>query len=208
MKTLILAASLLGASLLGASLLGIDFGNQNAWTYPSSQIERPTVNLPKSLWQHNWNNGRSGSCVVASTIDILRWQGQFAAATKLRSSYGGGWDDDDWCRVLDKEGIDYDRTKGNIAFLEVACATRRGCIVTINVGNGSYHYTTQNRGYHCVALVHLDPADSLNPRAGILDNNLDKIVWLSREEFLRYWFASSGTWAIAPVYTPTSPRIP
>jgi len=187
--------------LLAASgLLLIDFGNQNAWTYPNPQEERPAVNLPQNLWQYNYG---SGSCVVAATIDILRWQGRFADAQRLRSRYSGGWDDDDWCRVLDREGIDYDRTKGNIAFLETACATRRGCIVTINVAKGPYGYTTRNRGYHCVALVHLDAE-----RAGILDNNLDKIVWMSRQEFLQYWFTSSGTWAIAPVYTPTSPRIP
>lgn len=193
------------AMAAASSLFLFDFGNLNSWTYPSPTPEAPTVNLPHQLWQHNYG---SGSCVVAATIDILRWQGRYAEANRLRARYGGGWDDGPWCKVLDREGINYDRTKGSVAFLEKACATRRGCIVTINVvTRGGYHYTVSNQGYHCVALVHLDP-EGPDARAGILDNNLEKIVWLKRTDFLRYWAASSGTWAIAPVYTPTSPRIP
>lgn len=194
--------SLIVGFLLLSLMVGCDSQNQNAMTYPAPKKEYPTANLPRKLWQPNWTN--TGSCVFAATCDILRWQGQFKKAKRIRNNYGGGATLGRICSVLDHEKVRYAYTnRPDVAFLERACETRRGCIVTINVGKGSYHYTTADMGYHCVALVHLD-----DEWAGIIDNNIhDRVVWMKREKFLSYWRASPG-WALAPVYTPTSPRIP
>jgi hypothetical protein len=39
--------------------------------------ERPTVNVPVALRQANWTSNGSGSCVHATMISLLRWQGRF-----------------------------------------------------------------------------------------------------------------------------------
>ena len=170
----------------------IDFRNQK---------EHPVMNLPHSLRQRNWVAGRgwNGSCVVASMVSLLRWQGKPKMASYLRSKYGGGQDYYGWRATLDSEGIIYASTyrSNNVAFLEKAVATRRGCMV------GVAPYEKENAPKHMVCLV-----DLTSTRACILDNNqTDAYIWVDRDDFLAEW-ESSGSWALTPVYTPTSPRIP
>lgn len=167
----------------------IDFGNQNS--------EHPVMNLPPSLSVRNWSKG--GSCVIASMVDLLRWQGKFDTAARLRSRYSGGQTYYSWRQILDSEGIRYASTyqKSDVGFLERAIATRRGCMV------GVMPYSKQKNPQHMVCLVDLTLL-----QACILDNNDPKRVhWVSREAFLDEWYRS-GSWALTPVYTPTSPRVP
>src|SRR5687768_14605354 len=48
--------------------------------------EIPTVNLPRELREPNWGGG---SCVHASTVHLLRWQGHHELAAWWRANYSG-----------------------------------------------------------------------------------------------------------------------
>jgi hypothetical protein len=148
--------------------------------------ELPTVNIPLALREQNWGGG---SCVWASTIPLLRWQGRYDLADEVRKTYSGGEYPEDHNAKMDKLGIKYAyTTKGDVGFLEWALRTRRGAGVTV-MG-----------GAHMVDLVALD-----NKYACLLDNNhIDKFLWIPRETFLAEWKSSYG-WAVTPVYSPTAP---
>lgn len=191
-----------GALALGLAAIGGLFMTMQPGANPTlgffgrkGKPEHPAMNLPRKMRQRNWIGGpwQNGSCVVASMISLLRWQGKYALANRLRRRYGGGQDFWSWNSILDREGIRYAVTynKRNVAFLERAIKTRRGCMVAIE-GLA-----------HMVCLVDLTPT-----KACILDNNdTSRYIWRDRSEFLADWFGAHS-WALTPVYSPTSPRSP
>ena len=194
MKRLLLPALLL--LLVGCNqCVTIDFGGDIPTCprveYPEHQVEYPTVNLEKAFRQRNWRGPeKEGSCVHATTVMALYWQNRLDEAKRWRATFGDGEYPESLAAKLDQEGIRYAYTsrQNDVAFLEWACNTRRGCGVTI-LG-----------GAHMVFLVHLD-----GERAGILDNNQpDHIFWVPRETFLSEW-RNSTSWAVAPVYSPSPP---
>jgi len=197
MKQILAAALLSLVMLAGCGHVAIDYGGPIKGVTPVVRKEYPTVNLPLNLRQPNWlGNKREGSCVHATVVMLFRWQGRYAMANHWRNTYGNGevadetWDArDSLAKKFDREGVRYAYTiKGDVAFLEWACSTRRGCGVTVMGGK------------HMVALVHFD-----NEWAGILDNNdIDTITWVARETFVAEWQNSNG-WAVTPVYTPAPP---
>jgi hypothetical protein len=153
-------------------------------------IEYPTVNLPLALRQHNWRGMRGeGSCVHASMVMLLRWQGRHQTAEWWRKHYGDGEWSGRLSRRLTQAGIRFAVTESSdVKFLEWACQTRRGAGVVVS------------GGAHMVCLVHLD-----KERAGILDNNdIKRILWMPRKAFLAEWKRSGG-WAVTPVYSPAPP---
>lgn len=171
-----------------AAIAATGLGLSQQATLPLA-VEKPVVNLPLGLRQGNWTRYKSGSCVYASFISLLRWQGQYALAEELHQKYGGGQNYDGMVAILENENIRWSGTvgKGNVAFLEWCHRTRRGAIVTWSPR-------------HVVSLVHFD-----DQWAGILDNNeIDKIKWIPREEFIREW-KYRGSWAMTPIYTPPPP---
>jgi len=177
---------------IAIAIAAIDFQNP-------PPAEHPVMNLPLKGRQSNWARYGEGSCVVASTISCLRWQGRHADAERLKRAYGGGQDYDGWNEALDKTGIRYACTyrKNDVAFLERCIATRRGCIVGVNP------YKNSLSPAHMVCLV-----DMTASQCAILDNNdVTHYLWVSRSEFLAEW-KRAGSWALTPIYTPTSPRIP
>ena len=170
--------------------------NQSIFVQPARPVqpvankERPIVNIPMALRQENWiGNRREGSCVHASMISLLHWQGRYNKANKWRRMYANG----EWPKGLaskfDREGVRYAYTdKGDVKFIEWACRTRRGCGITI-MG-----------GAHMVSLVHLD-----TNWACLLDNNnVSRYRWVPRAMLIAEWKASHG-WAVTPVYTPAAP---
>jgi len=184
--------SLLVALVLCISLAGCE-GNFNPVqpVKPAVNKERPLVNIPMALRQENWiGSQREGSCVHATMISLMRWQGRIHLANKWRRMYANG----EWPTGLafkfDREGVRYAYTdKGDVKFLEWASRTRRGCGITV-MG-----------GAHMVALVHLD-----DKWACLLDNNsISKYKWVPRETMIAEWKASHG-WAVTPIYTPAAPK--
>jgi hypothetical protein len=147
--------------------------------------EIPTVNLPSPLRCPNWGGG---SCVHASTVMLLRWQGQHEMADWWRANYQGGEYADRLHQRLDAAHLRYAyTTRGDEAFVNWALRTRRGCGITYWPG-------------HAVNLVHLDEV-----WAGLLDNNrLDNVIWIPRSEFVSQW-RHYGGWAWTLVYSPPPP---
>jgi len=169
-------------------IVGCEAPNNKLHRIPKK--ERPAVNLPLSLRQHNWIGNRGeGSCVWASTITLLRWQGRYQMADWIRQHYGNGEVPDDWAEKMDRAGIRYAYvTNGDVRFLEWCIRTRRGAAVTV-LG-----------GAHCVNLVHLD-----GTWAALIDNNAPmNPIWIPRKRFIAEWKASYG-WALTVVYAPSAP---
>jgi hypothetical protein len=155
--------------------------------------EVPVVNVPHGLRQGNWlGPQREGSCVHATLVSLLRWQGQDKLASFWRSRYSDGEWPSDMQQKLDATGVRYAwHIGGDERFLEWACRTRRGAGIRVH------------GGAHMVALVHLN-----EKWAGILDNNdTSKFKWISRESLLRDWKGCNG-WAFSPVYSPAAPLPP
>lgn len=176
------------AVLLVAAVAGCQ--PQTFLSSPPVRRERPTVNLPLSMRQKNWiGHQDQGSCVWASTVSLLRWQGRYRTADWVRRNYGGGEWPEDHVAKLDKAGIRYAYvTNGDVRFLEWSCRTRRGAGVTV-MG-----------GAHCVNLVFLD-----DRWACLLDNNdVQHYRWVPRETFLAEWRASHG-WSFTVLYSPLPP---
>ena len=154
------------------------------------EAERPIVNIPLALRQSNWRgNQNEGSCVHATMMSLFRWQQRYNTANAWGQMYGNGSWPEDLEGKFNRNGIRYAYvTNGDVAFLEWACSTRRGCGITV-MG-----------GAHMVALVHLD-----SEWAAILDNNsIDSFTWIPRATLIAEWQASYG-WAVVPVYTPAAP---
>lgn len=174
----------------------LDFGFapnifQQDYDYPDYLVERPTVNLETIFREENWLGPQGeGSCVHANIIMLLRWQGQYEMANYWRANHADGEWATNIANKMDAAGIRYTYTsrEDDVAFLEWACATRRGCGVAI-----------RNRN-HMVMLVYLD-----DEWACLLDNNFpEEFKWVKRDVFMTDWL-SSGSWAVTPVYTPPPP---
>jgi hypothetical protein len=148
--------------------------------------EVPVVNLPATARQRNWGGG---SCVHASTVMCMRWQGLDELAAWWRKAYAGGENASGLANKLERAGVRYAyTTTGDVSFLEWACRTRRGTGITYF----SNHY---------VCLVHLDAE-----KAMLLDNNaVGKFITLPRDEFIRRWQQQYGGWACTVVYSPAPP---
>jgi hypothetical protein len=147
--------------------------------------EHPTMNLPPEARCRNYGGG---SCVCASTISLLRWQGREDLAAALRNSCSGGQSSASLHSKLERLGVRYaSTTSGDVAFLEWAVRTRRGCGLT--------YYPM-----HYVNLV-----DLTAEHATLLDNNrVGQYITIPRDEFIRRWRGYGG-WATAVVYAPAAP---
>ncbi len=178
----------------------IDLGNWNSfgpaifrqdYEYPDYEVERPTVNLETIFRENNWLGPQGeGSCVHSTMVMLLRWQGQFDLADYWRANHADGEYASNLAAKMDRAGVRYAYTsrKDDVAFLQWACDTRRGCGVAV-----------KNRA-HMVMLVALD-----DQWACILDNNSpENFKWVKRDVFMKDWL-SSGSWAVTPIYTPPPP---
>jgi len=179
----------------------IDFGTdvitqpfRPDYDYPEFVEERPTVNLETVFREENWlGPQREGSCVHATLVMLLRWQGQFEMADYWRKNHADGEWASNLAAKMDRAGIRYAYTsrEDDVSFLEWACATRRGCGVAV-------------RGRaHMVMLVHMDEENVC-----ILDNNFpEEFKWMPRAVFMKDWL-ESGSWAVTPVIGPPPPPLP
>jgi hypothetical protein len=147
--------------------------------------ESPVMNLPVDARCRNYGGG---SCVCASTISLLRWQGRDDLAAALRNTCLGGQSSASLHAKLERIGVHWaSTTSGDVGFLEWAVRTRRGCGIT--------YYPM-----HYVNLV-----DLTAEHATLLDNNrVGAYITIPRDEFIRRWRGFGG-WATAVVYTPAAP---
>lgn len=148
------------------------------------------VDLPARRRNSNWTGRRGeGSCVHASLVHLLHWQGRHDLAELWLRRFADGETAAGLAGKLDAAGIPYAETRqGDETFLDWALRTRRG--VNVVVQNGA----------HMVTLAALD-RDS----AWVLDSNRpDRLQQLARSAFLADWKRSGG-WAVTPVGTPPPP---
>jgi hypothetical protein len=160
--------------------------------YPKYKPRIPRINIERSLRQQNWA-GREGegSCTHATLIMILRHQGRADAAAYWRRKYGDGENFQSLSAKLNAERFRWAGTqrRNDVAFLQWAVATKRGCLVTCKGGK------------HAILLVHLD-----KKYAGLVDNNNpQKTIWVSRQRFLSEWF-NSNSWGVTILGTPPALR--
>jgi hypothetical protein len=148
------------------------------------------MDIPDRWRCRNWIGHRGeGSCVHASMVHLLHWQGQHPLARWWQQHYSNGETAEGLAAKLDAAGIRYAETRtGDTAFLEWALRTRRGAAVVVL------------RGAHMVNLVGLD-----RDHAHLLDSNApDRVQRIGRDEFLQDWIASGG-WAVTPLGAPMPP---
>ncbi|WP_254509866.1 hypothetical protein [Anatilimnocola floriformis] len=158
-----------------------------------SYITEPVCNLPVTLRQTNWlSPSREGSCTHATVTTALRWQNRPHTANEYAATHSGGETPQSLAAQLNAAGIRYVDSVGqnDVAFLEWAIATRRGCLVTVMGGR------------HAVFLADLTPT-----HACLIDNNAPQVPqWIERDAFLSEW-QQSHSWALAVLYSPV-PELP
>jgi hypothetical protein len=148
------------------------------------------VDLPDRWRCRNWTGPRGeGSCVHASMVHLLHWQGRHQLARWWKEQYSDGETAEGLAAKLTAAGVRFAETrKGDAAFLEWALRTRRGAAVVVM------------QGAHMVNLVGLD-----RDHARLLDSNApDRVQQVGRDAFLRDWIASGG-WAVTPLGAPMPP---
>jgi len=154
--------------------------------------EIPWMNLPRALREWNWG---SGSCVHASTVMVLRWQGQHELAAKWRRKYSGGETAGGLRYKLDNEGVQYATVKfrGDEAFLDYCSETRRGAVIFYYPSHSICFCGFANRDGQQVAML--------------LDNNrIDRFIEVPRADFIRHWNGYGG-FALTTLFDPP-PRLP
>ena len=157
----------------------------------AGQYARVVMDLPIEMREANWGGG---SCVHATTVNLLRWQGQPDIAAWWRSAYSGGESSSRLVRRMEAAGLRYSyTTTGQIGFLEWAVRTGRGA--------GLFY-----KPRHAVNLVGLDAK-----YAYLLDNNdinhperVGRYERVPRDVFEARWRAYGGiAWTL--VYQPPPP---
>jgi hypothetical protein len=153
------------------------------------------TDLPQPLRMKNVG-GRDGAglCVFTSISHSARWQAErrlWELQTDMRKEPGGGYPAKvDAMIARYGKGAPYIQYEGrDPAVLELALKTGRMPAVTYDGRDGVFY---RSRIAHMVNLVYLDAHS-----AAILDNNNpDKILWMSRQEFLDRWTGGRSGWCV------------
>ncbi|MEM9367520.1 MAG: hypothetical protein AAGD07_16125 [Planctomycetota bacterium] len=165
--------------------------------------ERPdAVNLPVELREWNWVDGRrQGSCAVASSISMMRWHNQMAAADYMRRNFGGGQTESSLKRKLDSMidagyPVSYVSTSnGDPHFLEWASKTRRGAVL--------FFFPR-----HCVTFCGFSTDDRGREVALLLDNNrVRTFLAIPKDQFLRDWRNKYTGFALTLIGPPIPPPL-
>jgi len=183
------AVAFVAASSAPPSSPAVDLDNLPTFSdVPPPYRVGPSMELPPKLREQNWG---SGSCVHASTVMLLRWQGLYELADKWRKTYEGGEYSSRLIQRMEAAGLKYAYTlDGDVKFLEWCIQTRRGA--------GIFYKPS-----HAINLVGLD-----QNYAYLLDNNdpnrperTGSYERVPRDEFIRAWRGYGG-FAWTPVYYP------
>ena len=150
------------------------------------------MDLPPELREPNWGGG---SCVHASTVMVLRHQGQYEMADWWRQQYSGGEYSDRLIKRMESANLRYAYTvDGDFEFLRWCVRTRRGC--------GIFYKPS-----HAINLIGMD-----DRYVYLLDNNdvtrperdgIPETVPIN--EFIRRWKGYGG-FGFTVVYTPNPPK--
>lgn len=161
---------------------------------PAALVDRPVMNLPLPLRQRNWTSANGeGSCVIASTVSMTRWQHQYELAQWLRRTQSGGQTASSIQKILTQANVPFACTlNADPQFLDWATRTRRGAII--------WFYPQ-----HCVTFCGFGTDNSGRTVAWLLDNNRpERFIPVDRAGFLRKW-GEYGGFALTTMYDPTPP---
>lgn len=158
---------------------------------PAGTVRGVVMDLPPQLRQENWGGG---SCVHASTVSVLRWQGQNEMADWWRQQYIGGEYADRLVQRMEAAGLRFAYTMdGDFEFLKWCQRTRRGA--------GIFY-----KPAHAINMVGMD-----SQYVYLLDNNYtdrpEQQGWeaVPINEFVSRWRGYGGfAWTV--VYSPTPPE--
>jgi hypothetical protein len=156
--------------------------------------ESPVANLPKELHVRNWvDRGGSGSCVHASTLFVLNWQGEYERAKQWRKTYAGGETAQSITNYYKRSGMPFACTlNGDPAFLVWVTETRRAAIVWWKPS-------------HCCAFVGISVIDG-KEYAIIQDNNRPGTFEKTPlDVFIRQWRGYGGFACTLLLSPPQSP---
>lgn len=163
---------------------------------------RPAIKITQEDRQQNWLDFfDQGSCVHASMVMLLRYQGRDDAADWWLRNFAGGEKHHTFISKLEFFKVPYATTfrRNDVAFLEWAIKINRGCMVT--TGRYDKDLGRIRWGNHMIVLVHIDAAEV----ALIDSNNPNKLIWMDREQFLKEW-SLSNSWATTVLLS--TPRAP
>jgi len=152
------------------------------------------ADIPEEMRKRNWRGQTGGSCVHASLISLLRYQGLDDMATWWRQNFDGGEYFDRLETRLDAANLRYAAASGpeGEKMLEWAMKNRLGAIIG---------YTDDEAFQaHALLIVDLTPTQAV-----LLDNNhIEQYKFVNKEEFFRIW-RKSGSYMLTLVYSPSPP---
>jgi hypothetical protein len=164
---------------------------------PAPPREIPPANLPLELRQTNWlGSKREGSCVHASTMYVLRWNGQYELADAWRQKFGNGETGSGIMRKLTEAGVPFYATaNGDPRVLEYASETRRACII--------WFFTS-----HCVTFCGFSKDPYGKEYAYLCDNNrVQQFIKIEKEVFIKRWQTQYDGFACCFLGTPLPPPL-
>lgn len=153
-----------------------------------------SADIPLALRQNNWvDRNNSGSCVIASSIPVLRWHSQDAVADYFRKNYAGGQTASSIKAIWTRHKIPFEvEEDGRPEFLQWCSDTRRPAII--------WFYTS-----HCVTFIGFGTWKG-EEVAWLLDNNrIQSYIPVERNSFIRAWRVQFGGFAMATTLMPCPP---
>jgi hypothetical protein len=184
-------------SLLGLCFIAVGCQPAQYVRLPAPAIEKPPANLPLELRQTNWlGSKREGSCVHASTMYVLRWNGEYELADTWRQKFGNGETGSGIMRKLTDAGVPFYATaNGDPRVLEYATQTRRACII--------WFFTS-----HCVTFCGFATDVDGKEYAYICDNNrVQQFIKIEKQTFIKRWQQQYDGFACCFLGTPLPPPL-
>lgn len=141
-----------------------------------NNIAKEIAEIPPAYRQKNWAEG-GGSCVHATTITLLKWQGMYEAAAEWRRRYGGGeaTAQKPHTDKFDDLGLKYVVTNdGDEDFIRWALLTRRGVGVSAHAG-------------HCLTWIGDEINDGVEQILELDNNDTNHPKWRNWSDAVSEW---------------------
>lgn len=163
---------------------------------PPQDSEHPSVSVPKEMHIRNWvDRSGAGSCVHASTLYLMQWQGLANHEVESwKKSHAGGETARSIQQHYERAGYEWCCTeRGDPGFLEWANKSRMGCILWWKPS-------------HCCTFVGFWEHPEKGTLAAVYDNNYPgRFEYHKKEDFIRAWRGFGGFAATVLIKSPATP---
>jgi len=189
------------AVLIGCEPITIDFGDLGGVQVPSTETwviphrPSPYQSVPPMDLPMEWRtkNYLGGSCVHASMVSCLRWQGHDELADWWRQTYSGGEHSSGLISKADRAGLKFAYTKdGDPNFLDWCSRTRRGAVI--------FYKPSHSINFNGWVL-----RDGREHAALLDNNNVSRYEYVPRDTFISRWRGYGG-FGFTVVYDPPPPK--